>query len=214
MASELRGEHHRDLDRLDISLGALLSVVPEAVTNATRALLSADVGVRAELDRWRSMVSSISSDVDHTAEVVIARQAPVAGELRFLMTCVRLVVHLSDTIDLVADVAGSAVCAWTGSLPDRQARLLVATGDAAAGTWRTVAEMWHERDRADIAALRAGVDRLAEARASLAAGLVLGGLEPVAVVDLAGGSSCYERIGRHAVAAGSLIASLVPPSDQ
>jgi phosphate transport system protein len=212
MASELRGEYHRDIDRLDISLGALLSVVPEAVGNATGALMSCDTGLRVEIDRWRGMVSEISSDVDHTAELLIARQAPVAGDLRFLMACVRLVLNLSDTIDLVGDIGGSVAGALGGPLPDRVCQLLVATGEAAADTWRSVADLWHERVTADLAVLRVREDRLAETRASLAAELVSGTLDPATVVDLAGAARCYERIGRHATTAGHLIDPLLHPA--
>jgi phosphate transport system protein len=211
MGSELRGEYHRDIDRLDISLGAVLSVVPEAVGHATQALLSSDTGLRLEVDRWQKMVASISIDVDHTAEMVIARQSPVAGDLRFLMACVRLVLNLSDTIDLVAEIGGSVGCAWGGPLPDRVRQLLVASGDAAADIWRGVAEMWHERGTSGVAVLRMRDDRLAETRSTLTAELVAGDLDPASVVDLAGAARCYERIGRHAMAAGRLIDPLLRP---
>jgi phosphate transport system protein len=209
MASELRGEYHRDIDRLDISLGALLSVLPEAVGNATQALLSSDTGLRLEVDRWQGMVASISADVDRTAEMVIARQSPVAGDLRFLMACVRLVLNLSDTIDLVAEIGGSVGCAWGGPLPDRVRQLLIASGDAAADTWRSVAEMWHERGSSGVVLLRVRDDRLAETRSTLTAELTSGVLDAAVVVDLAGAARCYERIGRHAVAAGRLIDPLL-----
>jgi phosphate transport system protein len=209
MASELRGEYHRDIDRLDISLGALLSVVPEAVGNATQALLSSDTSLRLEVDRWQGMVAAISADVDHTAEMVIARQSPVASDLRFLMACVRLVLNLSDTVDLVAEIGGSVGCAWGGPLPDRIRQLLVASGDAAADTWRSVAEMWHERGTADVVVLRVRDDRLAETRSTLTAELVSSGLDPAAIIDLASAARCYERIGRHAMAAGRLIDPLL-----
>jgi len=212
MGSELRAEYHRDLDRLDVSLGALLSVVPDAVGNATEALLSADSAVRLEVDRWRAMVEEISAEVDHTAEVVIARQAPVAGDLRFLMTCVRLVPNLFDTIDLVGEVGASGAAIGAGRTPERVQDLIAATGDAAAAIWRTVSELWHQRDAVAAGSLRVRDDRLSEARSTLGTELTSGGLDLPVAVDLAGAARCYERIGRHAIYAGSLITSLVHPT--
>jgi phosphate transport system protein len=212
MASELRAEYHRELDRLDISLGALLSVVPDAVADATAALLSADAGVRVEVDRWRGMVDAISAEVDHTVEVVIARQAPVAGDLRFLMACIRLAPVLADTVDLVGDVGTSGATVLAGPLPPRVQELVAATGGAAADTWRTVAEAWHQRNALSAPTLRIRDDTLAEARSTLATELTGGSLDLPAAVDLAGVARCYQRIGRHAVSAGRLITQLVHPA--
>jgi phosphate transport system protein len=211
MASELRADYHRELDRLDISLGALLSVVPEAVDNATTALLSADAAVRVEVDRWRGMVDAISREVDRTVEVVIARQAPVAGDLRFLMACIRLAPVLADTVDLVGDVGSSVATVQSGPLPPRVQELVVAIGDAAADTWRTVADSWHKRNGPVAGTLRVRDDALADARSTLAAELTGGSLDLPTAVDLAGVARCFERIGRHAVSAGRLISLMARP---
>lgn len=211
MTSEVRSEHHRHLDRLDIALGALLGVIPDAVEHATESVLSGDVALRGELDRWQAMVVSISDDVDHTAEVIIARQAPMAGELRFLMNCVRLVLNLSDTIDLVAEVGGSAALAWNTPIPDRARPLITAVGREAAAAWRTVSGMWHGKPDATLAVLRSQDDRLAETRTALAAELVAGGLDAAVVGQLAGVIHGYERIIRHAVSAGRLIEDVTHP---
>jgi phosphate transport system protein len=211
VTAELRSEHHRHLERLDIALGALLGVIPDAVEQATESVLTGDVALRADLDRWQAMVVSISEDVDHTSEVIIARQAPMAGELRFLMSCVRLVLNLSDTIDLVSEVGGSAALAWNTSMSNRVRPMIAAIGREAAGAWRTVSEMWDGKPEANLHGLRAQDDRLAETRTALTAELVAGRLDPALVGQLAGVTHGYERITRHAVSAGRLIEDLTHP---
>jgi hypothetical protein len=211
VTAELRSEYHRALDRLDIAMGALLGVMPDAVDHATESVLTGDVAVRADLDRWQAMVVSISDDVDSTAEVLIVRQAPMAWELRFLMNCVRLVLHLSDTIDLVAEVGGSAALAWDTPIPDRVRPMITAIGRESAGAWRTASEMWDGKPEANLSLLRSQDDRLAETRAALAAELVAGSLDQAVIGQLAGVSHGYERIIRHAVSAGRLIQNLTHP---
>ncbi|MCL2394263.1 MAG: hypothetical protein FWC87_06195 [Acidimicrobiaceae bacterium] len=211
MTAELRSEHHRQLERLDIALGALLGVIPDAVDHATESVLGGDVGLRANLDRWQAMVVAISDDVDHTAELIIARQAPLAGELRFLLSSVRLVLIVSDTIDLVAEVGGSAALAWDTPIPDRVRPLIESVGRETAGAWRTVSKMWDGESDANTAVLRFQDDRLAETRTALAAELVAGPADGAVVGQLAAVSHGYERITRHAVSAGRLIQDIAHP---
>lgn len=212
MTAELRSEHHRHLERLDIALGALLGVIPDAVDHATESLLGGNIGLRADLDRWQAMVVAISDDVDHTAEVIIARQAPMAGELRFLMSCVRLVLIVSDTIDLVADVGGSAASlTWDTEIPDRLRPLITAVGREAAASWRTVSEMWDGKPEANTSVLRAQDDRLAETRTALAAEAVARASDAAVVGQVAHVAHGYERIVRHAVSAGRLMQDLSHP---
>ena len=192
-------------------MGALLGVIPDAVEQATESVLTGDVTLRADLDRWQAMVGSISEDVDHTVEVVIARQAPMAGELRFLMNCVRLVINLSNTIDLVSEVGGSAALAWNTPIPDRVGPMIAAIGREVAGAWRTVSGMWDGKPEATLHVLRAQDDRLAETRAALTVELVAGGLDPAVISELAGVTHGYERIIRHALQAGDLIQGLIHP---
>lgn len=211
MSAELRSEHHRHLERLDIALGALLGVMPDAVDHATESVMGGDVGLRADLDRWQAMVVAISDDVDQTAEVIIARQAPMARELHFLMGCVRLVLILSDTIDLVAEVGGSAALAWDAVIPGRVRPLISAIGREAAAAWRTVSEMWDGKPEANLSVLRGQDDRLAETRTALVAELVAQGSDVAVVGQLSGVSHGYERIIRHALSAGRLIHDLSHP---
>lgn len=225
MAPEVRSEHHRDLERLDIALGGLLAVIPDAVDHATASLLSGDVALRAEVDRWAEMVVAISDDVDETAEVIIARQAPMAGELRFVMTCVRLVLRLAETIDLVADIGGSAALSPEGSVPARVQPMLAAIGHDVSAAWSEVSDRWHEgqpdgqgqsagqgsRRQAEKATLRLHEDHVAETRTSLVAELAAAGTDTVAAAELGSVLYGYDRIVRHADAVSSLIEGLPHP---
>ena len=93
------------LDAVVEDLGSLNSLVQQAVTQATHALLKAD-GVVAEqviaddikIDRLRERIEADSFEI-------MALQAPVAGDLRTLVAAVRMVSDLERMGDLAVHVA-------------------------------------------------------------------------------------------------------------
>ncbi|MGH9095332.1 MAG: hypothetical protein ACRDXE_09255, partial [Acidimicrobiales bacterium] len=148
-------------------------------------------------------------EVEHTAEMSVARQAPVAGDLRFLLACVRLVPVVADAVDLVADLASPATRLLEGQLSGRVRTLTRQIGDAAVSTWEAVGELWARRDRVRVQAVRDRDDALGESHSTLTAELA-GGLVnlPVALQMVLVGRS-YERLGRDALAAARLIEPLI-----
>lgn len=210
---ELRTEFHRALDDQDISIGALLTVVPEAIRMATAALVAGDRSVAGDLARWRAMVSDLNVGVEHTAEVLIARQSPLAGDLRLLLAGTRLVPLLSDTMDLVADVALPSATEIGPDLPRRVQLVTLELGDTTAAVWQAVEELWRERDRRSLDGLRARHDTLAEVRSTLNAELASGSVDVQGAMTMAMTGRSFERLGRHARAAGGLVEPLVARSE-
>lgn len=209
MPQELRQGFHRALDRQEISIGAILEVIPEAVGRATTAMLDGDEGMARELARWRSMVTELNADVDSAATALIARQAPVAGDLRLLLAVTRLVPVLADTMDLVADIVSPALAQIGPDLPERTRLLCAELGASCAATWSAVAELWRRRERPHFDAVRSRHDTLAEVRSSLTSELASGSVHVSEAMLLAMTGRSYERIGRHAGAAARLIEPLV-----
>jgi phosphate transport system protein len=146
MTSEVRGEFHRELDRLDIAVGGLLGLVPEAVVAATTALLVSDESTADSLQRWQVLVADMYRDVEHTIEVVVARQSPVAGDLRFLLACIRLVPGLHEVMDLISDVAAPSHRAIGEHLTPRVISLTEQLGELTGSTWEAVEVGWRTRE--------------------------------------------------------------------
>ncbi len=209
MPAELRGEFHRDLDNLDIALGALITLVPDVVTNVTAALASPDRVAAHEVVHWRSLIGDLYDEVEATAERIVARQAPVAGDLRFLLTCVRLVPIVADAVDLVADLASPAMGMLEGQLSGRVAVLTRDIGGAAASAWTAVGDLWDRRDVVRAQAVRDRDDALADVHSALAAELATGSLDLPVALQMAIVGRSYERLGRAATTAGRLIEPLI-----
>lgn len=209
MEPELRGEFHRELDALDISVAALLGLLPEAIRTATEALLGAgDLAQRVW--EWRGLVADLYGGVAGTVESIVARQAPVARDLRFLLGCVRLVPTLYDSVDLVADVASPTTAGMGMGVGERTRALVLDVGEQTALTWAAVEDLWASRDEVAMVAVRERDDALAEVRSALSAQLGAGVLDVSAIMQLALVGRSFERLGRHAATAAGVIALIGP----
>lgn len=209
MSQELRGAYHRELDKLDIALATLIGLVPDAIADATEALLSDDPGLAASVARWRGLVDDLYGDIDGTVELVMARQAPVARDLRFLMCCVRVVPEVRDAIELVGWLAAPRPGGLAGRMSPRMRLLTSSLGGFTAAAWEAVYQLWRTRGVDYLDALRNRDDAHSDTHSSLVAEVVAGGMAVDAAVDMALVIAAYERLARHATAVARLVTPLV-----
>jgi phosphate transport system protein len=193
-----RGEFHRELDRLDISVAGLLGLIPDAVVSATTALLVSDESIAAGLTRWRALVEELYADVEHTIEVVVARQSPVAGDLRFLLACVRLVPGLYEVVDLVAEVASPSHREIGEHLNGRVISLTERLGQLTSALWATVEEVWRGRSPVVARRVREQIDGISETRSTLVAELASGTVAVPVAMEMAVVCRTYGRLAHHA----------------
>lgn len=208
--AEGRTAFQRELERLEISVGSLLGLVPEAIVSAANAAVAADREVAAAVARWRALVEDLYGDVERTIEVLVARQAPVARDLRFLLACFRLVPALHEVVDLVGEVASPGELAVGTELSSRAVGLTRRLGGQAAGVWASVEEVWATRDPTKLQLIGGQVDGLADTRSALAGELASGATPLAVALELAVVGRSLDRIGRTARKAGRVIAPLVP----
>jgi phosphate transport system protein len=210
MAPEVRGEFHRELDRLDISVAGLLALVPEAVMTATTALLVSDGSGANGAQRWPALVEDMYRDVEHTIEVVVARQSPVAGDLRFLLACIRIVPGLQEVMHLISEIAAPSHRAIGEHLTPRVISLTEQLGELTAATWDAVETGWRTRHERVVSDVRERQDRVAEVRSALAAELGAGVLALAVALEMAVVGRTFERLGHHAGQSARVVASLAP----
>jgi phosphate transport system protein len=210
MAPEVRGEFHRDLDRLDISVAGLLAVVPEAVVTATTVLLVSDEGRAEGIERWPTLVEDMYRDVEHTIEVVVARQSPVAGDLRFLLVCIRLVPGLHEVMHLIGEVAAPSHRAIGEHLTPRVISLTQQLGELTAATWEAVEAGWRTREERIVRLVRERQELVGDVRSALAAELGAGVLSLPVALEMAVVGRTFDRLGHHAGQSARLVASLAP----
>jgi phosphate transport system protein len=196
---EQRQEFQRELEAIEAKVTGLFAMVAEDLPGATNALLSGDdevLGVLAERER---VIDALYREIDNLASREILLQAPVASDLRFLLSVLRVVPELERSHDLVVQIASRAGHGLSEELSPGSRRLVERLGDLAWGMWRQVGDSWRHRDRTVALALSGRRDKMNELHASLIAELASGRMILPAAMEMTLVARCYERLGDHAV---------------
>lgn len=103
--SWLRSAFQDELDGVTQSLLELSSLVSSAITQATHALLTADLSEAEAVIAADDRVDEIQHELDARIIDIIARQQPVASDLRALVTALRMSADLERMGDMAHHVA-------------------------------------------------------------------------------------------------------------
>jgi len=103
--SWLRSAFQDELDGVTQSLLDLSSLVSSAITQATHALLTADLTEAEAVIAADDRVDEIQHELDARIIDIIARQQPVASDLRALVTALRMSADLERMGDMAHHIA-------------------------------------------------------------------------------------------------------------
>ena len=196
---EQRQEFQRELEAIDAKVTGLFAMVAEDLPGATYALLSGNsegLGALAERER---VIDVLYREIDELASREILLQAPVASDLRFLLSVVRVVPELERSHDLVVQIASRGNRIPSGDLSPGSRRLVEQMGDLAWSMWRQAADSWRHRDRTVALALGERHDQMNELHASLIAELASGRMTLPVAMEMTLVARFYQRLGDHAV---------------
>jgi phosphate transport system protein len=101
----IRSVFQDELDGVSQSLVDLSNMASDAIHSATRALLEADLKVAEEVISYDEKIDLYQHDLDTRIIDIIARQQPVASDLRALVTALRMSADLERMGDLAHHVA-------------------------------------------------------------------------------------------------------------
>jgi phosphate transport system protein len=196
---ENRQEFERDLETIEGKVIELFAMVAEDLPGATHALLSGNNDVIEVLTERERAIDSLYLEIEDLANREIALQAPVASDLRFLLSVLRIVPELERTHDLVMQIASRANHILGEDMSLRSRGLVERMGGIASEMWRQAADSWYQRDRSAAAALEERDDEMDELHASLMAELASGGMALPVTMEMTLVAHFYERLGDHAV---------------
>ena len=196
---ELRRRFHQQLDEIDAKVIRLFALVTEGVAAATDALLAGDVEAARALTERDEMVDTLEHDLEQVAERELLMETPMAGDMRYLVSVLRVVPELERSGDLAAHIAQRAAAGLALRLTPSVRGHLEQMGAICGELWRRAADAWAERDGEVAAQLDVADDRLDELHDELVAEL---GRADIALADALQTTLVarfYERLGDHAV---------------
>jgi len=197
--SEHRQEFQQELDDIEAKIIELFAMVGEDLTKATEALLSGDNTVVKVLDERELAINALYLEIEGAVNREIALQAPVAEDLRFLLSVLRVVPELERSHDLVEHIARRADHILSDDLTPRSRGLVERMGGLASGMWRQAADSWYKRDQSVAATLKQHDEEMDELHASLTAELASGRMTLPVTMEMTLVARFYERLGDHAV---------------
>jgi phosphate transport system protein len=208
----VRDAYHDELDAITDQLVEMTRLVGEAITLATQALLTADLAIAESVIEGDEAVNLVHENVERRTVDLIARQQPVAGDLRALTTGLRITSDLERSGDLAVHVAKLARRKFPAcAVPDELQGTIRDMGAVAAEIVSKAGDVVGSRDADRAAELESDDDVMDELHRTLLR-TMLAPEWPYGVdtaIDLALAGRYYERFADHAVAVAQQVLYLV-----
>src|ERR1700748_196710 len=196
---ERRQEFERDLEAIEAKVIELFAILAEDLPEATAALLSGNNDIMQKLLARDQVISALCPETEHLANREILLQAPVASDLRFLLSVLRVLTEFELSHDLVIQIASRANHFLSEDLSPRSRGIVERMGTLASDMWRQAADCWYQRDRSAAQALAERDDEMDQLYSSLIAELASGSMTLPVAMDMTLVARFYERLGDHAV---------------
>jgi phosphate transport system protein len=193
-----RQQFDRELGDIEARVIELFTMVVEDLPKATDILLSGtSEKVRALAERDR-VIDALYPEIEDLVDREILLQQPVAGDLRLLVSVLRVVPELERSHDLVVEVARRASHILNDDLTSRTRALVEQMGTLAAEMWREAVDCWCERDRTAAIALSERDNEMNELYASLIAEIASGRMTVPVTMEMTLVARFYQRLADHA----------------
>ncbi len=196
---EPRQEFQHDLEAIEAKVIELFAMVAEDLPGATEALLSGSSEVIRVLAEREKIIDALYPEIEDLVNRVIVLQAPVASDLRFLLSVLRIVPELERSHDLVVQIASRANHVLGEELSPRARGIIERMGKLASDMWRQAVDSWYQRDRSVALSLETRDDEMGELHAALIAELASGCMTLPVTMEMTLVARFYERLGDHAV---------------
>ncbi len=198
----MRNAFHDELDSITTTLLQMSALVKIAITDATTGLLTADLAIAEKVIAADSVIDEIQHDLDARTINLMARQQPVASDLRTLVTSLRMSADLERMGDLANHVAKQARMRYPNSaVPAELIQIITSMSIVANKLIDKLAVVIEHRDTVRAQEIETDDDEMDKLHRKLIAALLSDdwsyGVETAIDMTLLG--RYYERFADHAV---------------
>ena len=201
----MREEFHAELTEVSCLLVAMADEVRDAMKRATAALLNADAGIGEGVISGDAVVNNLHKEVEEKVYALLARQAPVASDLRLVVTALHIASDIERMGDLAKHVAKTALRRHPAkAVPDELTGIITDMAGVADRIAGKISKVLANPDAQRAAELEAEDDAMDELHKGLFV-VLLGAAWKHGVEQAIDGALLgrfYERFADHAVNAG------------
>lgn len=198
----MRNAFHDELDSIGTTLLQMAGLVKIAMAEATTALLASDLTIAEKVIAADSVIDDIQHELDARTINLMARQQPVASDLRALVTSLRMSADLERMGDLAHHVAKQARMRYPNSaVPAELVPTITSMGMVADKLIEKLTVVMEHRDTVRALEIETDDDEMDKLHRDLIGALLADdwahGIETAIDLTLLG--RYYERFADHAV---------------
>jgi phosphate transport system protein len=211
--NEIRHTYHGQLDDLRVDVVRLGLMATDAIAAGTDALLDADLAGAEGVIHSDKAIDDLTHSLEERCYTTLARQQPMASDLRMVVAVLRTIHEIERTGDLMVNVAKTTRRLYPVELADPIRRIIERMGHQAGMQLRLSIEAFAESDVARAQALEDMDDVMDDLQRELFRTIfALGradeaGLQQMVQIALVG--RYYERMADHAVNIGERVTYMV-----
>ncbi|HEX2577802.1 MAG TPA: phosphate signaling complex protein PhoU [Aquihabitans sp.] len=209
----VRKTFHHTLEEIRQEMVQMAALVTEGIPRATETLLAGDLGDAQAIIEGDDPLDAAAVELEERCYQQLALQQPMAGDLRSLVTAIRMIAEIERSGDLVVNIAKGSRRIFGTELSARLRGLIGQMGEEATRLFRLAMDSYIDEDAGVAAALDDLDDRLDAIHRDYIQEIFLvhnsGTLSVQAAVQLALIGRYYERIGDHAVNIGERVRYMV-----
>ena len=200
---DARKSFQEQLDELRVDVIRLAALTTEQIAGGTQALLDGDLAAAEHVIEADDAIDELTHSIEDRTFLLLARQQPLANDLRFLVTVMRVAHELERSADLMVNVAKTTRRLYPHQLEPKLRGIIDRMGAQASVQTRVAIDAFADADPSQAAALADMDDAMDELTKSLFRHILAGdGSDEAAVllaVQMALVGRHYERTADHAV---------------
>ena len=211
--SSQRVRYHQELDELAEGVLRLGALACETIPRGTEAILSGDLSDAQQLIDEDDVIDELTVELEERCYSIIALQAPMAGDLRRIITISKLVAEIERSADLMVNICKASRRMYGAELSPRIRGVLQAMSKEANKLLRLSLDAFADENVSLASALGDIDDELDQLNRDIVEAIFEGHaaqqIDLGAAVQLALIARYYERIGDHAVNIGERVTYMV-----